>query len=235
MACAAIVVAGCGFHPASVSDGGVDPVDAFEIDAPLPPVTCGALTCDPHAVCMETPTAHCACASGFTGDGMTCTDIDECATANGGCDAHATCANTTGSRACTCDTGYVGDGITCNVADCSVANGGCDANATCAVSGATRTCTCNTGYTGDGITCADVDECGAANGGCDPNATCTNTPGSHACICNDGFTGDGQTCTPPPQAGGCGCSADGSGSLSTFGAAGIVLLVFRRRRRAFTR
>src|SRR3954463_16506234 len=42
-----------------------------------------------------------------------CTDIDECATGNGGCDANATCTHSEGSRACVCRPGYTGDGVTC--------------------------------------------------------------------------------------------------------------------------
>jgi hypothetical protein len=65
-------------------------------DAP-PPIACGDLTCDGHAMCLDNP-ARCECIAGYTGDGMTCADVDECATGNGGC--AAACANTDGSFAC---------------------------------------------------------------------------------------------------------------------------------------
>ena len=41
------------------------------------------------------------------------TDIDECATNNGGCSSDASCSNTVGNFTCTCHNGYTGDGFTC--------------------------------------------------------------------------------------------------------------------------
>jgi len=41
------------------------------------------------------------------------TDINECATNNGGCGAGGSCTNTEGSFTCTCQSGYTYDGTTC--------------------------------------------------------------------------------------------------------------------------
>lgn len=70
--------------------------------------------CDSNARCVLTgDTAACECNPGFSGDGLTCTDTDECATANGGCDTNATCTNEAGYRTCMCNADYEGDGVTC--------------------------------------------------------------------------------------------------------------------------
>ncbi len=70
--------------------------------------------CSEFAECAEPASGkECRCLSGYTGDGITCDDIDECAVANGGCAATATCANTAGDYTCTCPNGTVGDGLTC--------------------------------------------------------------------------------------------------------------------------
>ena len=66
--------------------------------------------CDANASCEA---SGCVCNPGFSGDGATCEDVDECATNNGSCDANATCTNTPGSRTCTCDTNFAGDGESC--------------------------------------------------------------------------------------------------------------------------
>jgi len=52
-----------------------------------------------------------------------CSDVDECATNNGGCSADATCTNAAGAFICACKSGYEGDGFTCTGKPVSAASG----------------------------------------------------------------------------------------------------------------
>lgn len=77
------------------------------IDAAVGPCEPG---CDPNAACEAT---GCVCEAGFTGDGFTCTDINECETNNGGCDVNGFCLNDPGGSRCACNAGFLGDGLSC--------------------------------------------------------------------------------------------------------------------------
>lgn len=139
----------------------------------------------------------CECKPGFTGDGNTCEDINECDIVPSRCDPNAHCSNFPGGFTCQCDIsrGYVGDGYTCRLFchshdDCDWPRARCNA---------VNHCECISGYTGDGKECRDVDECLADIDNCSENSTCVNTDGSFECKCNNGFTGDGLTCTPLPR------------------------------------
>ncbi|NXK92409.1 NID2 protein, partial [Formicarius rufipectus] len=56
----------------------------------------------------------CECLPGYTGDGIHCADVDECA--DNPCHPAATCYNTPGSFSCRCQPGYEGDGFQCTYA-----------------------------------------------------------------------------------------------------------------------
>lgn len=53
----------------------------------------------------------CVCLAGFSGDGKSCDDIDECQP--GRCHRYAQCFNIPGSFSCRCAPGYQGDGFQC--------------------------------------------------------------------------------------------------------------------------
>ena len=87
------LVAACSFSTT------VNPVtgdDVPEPDAPPMPIACGDLTCDPNATCLTDP-ARCTCGGGFTGNGMTCADVDECMLA---ATCSAACLNKPGTFEC---------------------------------------------------------------------------------------------------------------------------------------
>ena len=57
--------------------------------------------CNVNAECTDTDTSYtCTCKAGFIGDGITCDDIDECASDPNLCHINASCINTPGSYEC---------------------------------------------------------------------------------------------------------------------------------------
>lgn len=116
--------------------------------------------CDANAWCSSTGgQVTCTCWGGYAGDGITCSDADECALGTDDCDVNADCANTVGSFGCRCKAGFSGDGLTCaDIDECAVGRvSPCALHATCSNTPlGSFTCTCDAGYSGDGtVSCCD--------------------------------------------------------------------------------
>ena len=141
------------------------------------------------------------------------TDIDECASNNGGC--AQVCTNNEGSFTCSCSAGFeLSSGRFCNdIDECARQEDNCQQ--TCTNTDGSFTCSCqggfslnNNGRSCDGVltvfafteqhvlfvACLDINECASQRGGCDQ--ICTNNAGSFSCACNSGYQlqPDGRTC-----------------------------------------
>lgn len=164
--------------------------------------------CSPNAFCSETsgqPGFTCTCSPGYSGNGVSCSDINECMTNPTRCGMGA-CVNSIGSFSCNCDPGYYFNGVTCsqdacvtNIDDCNSANATCTPNP---ASPTTQwTCGCAPGFTGayasqtcvwwwldlclqwqfSNWTCTNVDECTSGSAGCPSASACVDTSGSFTC------------------------------------------------------
>ena len=219
---AALVVAGispvagdalrCVATPADAEGAGQDGQSAAVVLAAAD--FCGTNNpCDVAADCSNTNGIKpiCTCKTGYAGTGLVCTDVNECATGNGGCgDAKYTaCVNLVGLpntctdiNECLTDNGGCGDAkyMTCvnlvglpnsctDVNECLTDNGGC---------GDAKYMTC-VNLVGLPNSCTDVNECLTDNGGCGDAKymTCVNLVGLpngctdvNECLNNNGGCGN---------------------------------------------
>ncbi|XP_051723944.1 nidogen-2 isoform X9 [Ctenopharyngodon idella] len=120
------------------------------------PCYSGNHDCDTTAQCVpgEGQLFSCQCATGYSGDGRNCYDVDECAEGLSSCGAHSHCVNLPGSHRCQCEGGFEFgfDGRTCQDVD-ECRDQPCHAQALCSNVPGSFHCQCQPGYHGDGFQC----------------------------------------------------------------------------------
>jgi hypothetical protein len=149
--CLGVALIACG----GSSDGGTRSKDrpkndkdasaAIDAAADAGATGCAKQSCDPNASC-DKASGKCKCDDGYTGDGESCADVDECAKDNGGCDPNADCVNSDGGFSCKCQPGKV-----CAAVDecANPSMNDCADNATCVDTKAAYDCTCAAPFAGD--------------------------------------------------------------------------------------
>ncbi|KAM3916011.1 uromodulin-like [Leptodactylus fuscus] len=138
-------------------------------------------TCNRNATCKKDLVDYtCVCKVGFTGDGFSCYDIDECTQWPYPCSFYGYCVNTYGSFYCNCPPGYTRNGTSCfDINECLEPGlNNCDAHAVCFNTYGSYSCYCPEGYYGDGYTC-EINEC--LEDVCGISRECIKIPGSHIC------------------------------------------------------
>ncbi|XP_038059591.1 IgGFc-binding protein-like [Patiria miniata] len=158
-------------------------------------VNCTEIACDSNAICgVVNGESRCICNEGFTGDGLDCLDIDECA--SNPC-VNGTCIDEINMFRCDCLGGW--KGLLCDTTDECFSNP-CSVNGRCVDGDNTYTCVCDPGY--EGINCeTEIDEC--VSDPCIHSSTCVDGMAGYTCLCAGGYTGpncedDINECTSMP-------------------------------------
>ncbi len=151
------------------------------------PSACRGVDCSERGVCQA---GACTCDPGYVGS--RCEGIDQCATANGGCDPLTQCTPFLGGHSCgPCPAGYTGDGSTgcVDIDECLTNNGGCDPLTACTNTTGGRSCgACPAGYLGNGETgCTPTTVC--SPNPCQHGGTCSESASGYACACSFGNPG----------------------------------------------
>ncbi|XP_053327970.1 uromodulin-like [Spea bombifrons] len=138
--------------------------------------------CHPNATCeVHLGVTECSCKDGFIGDGLTCSDIDECAYSwSNNCSSNV-CINTFGSFECACRSGFIKTSrdICVDIDECANSTlSNCDVLATCSNTYGGHFCTCPLGYYGDGFSC-ELNEC--ETNVCGKGMECIKNYGSYSC------------------------------------------------------
>ena len=159
----------------------------------------GTDNCNDNATCTNTEGSFtCACNAGYQGDGVTCTNIDECAASpclNGG-----TCTDGINAYTCTCAPGFTGTTCATNIDECAASpclNGG-----TCTDGINAYTCTCAPTYEGSNCQACSgtLGDCnGSSSDGCEVNLQSdANSCGACGITCTTGQICSNGTCQTPP-------------------------------------
>jgi hypothetical protein len=170
--------------------------------------------CHVDARCINIPGAYfCRCLSGWEGDGLTCTDLDDCDPDP--CDPiHGTCEDH-GSNLydCNCMPGWCGHHCEDDCNECEEHTHGCASAATCTNTYGSHECVCKPNHYGDGVmctpctvcdvgwkrqgicdevdyTCVNIDECSENVDNCHAHATCMDNEGSFKCECDQDGPGE---------------------------------------------
>ncbi|XP_067939788.1 mucin-like protein [Watersipora subatra] len=159
-----------------------------------------ASPCYPSVLCVDLPPpadhegyACGDCPAGYTGDGKTCTDIDEC---TGDVCGHI-CINSPGSFVCACRTGYNLniDGSTCDDIDECLTD---PCHQACSNTDGSYICSCHSGFvlTSDNINCEPSNPCEESNSCDQVNGLCNIEDGQDVCYCTKGYalSNNGVTC-----------------------------------------